>query len=594
MNRKFYQKWNAFYSKVSLRYVIWGAFTLTALLGAVLMGTSFYNRFSLQLQGIVEKQNRALIEQVNNTLTSELRNIMRISDSLYFSVLKSEENVPVEEGFALLYDTNKSSIQNIALFSKEGDLLVSAPAAKLKPGVDVTKEAWFQNAVTQTENQHFSRPHVQNLFVNSKGNYAHVLTLSRMVQVPDAYEVQDGVLLIDLKYEQLESIFKNVSLGEEGYIYLVDGAGNLIYHPQQQLILDGIEQENHEKASAYKDGGHDEVFEGQHRKVTIKSVGYTGWKIVGVVSDKAAQLSTVKNIIFLIALVMSFMLILSIINSYISKKVTIPIEHLEGAVKRIAEGDLETTIEERGAYEISHLGRSIRKMKVRIKKLMEDIVREQEIQRKNELDTLQSQINPHFLYNTLDIVVWMVENEKPQDAVRALTALARFFRIGLSKGKTIITVRDEIEHVKNYLTIQKMRYKNKFEYYFEVEEEVLELSTLKLILQPIVENAVAYGMEFQDGDGEVFIKAYLKEEKLIFQVVDNGPGIMPERLEEIRAGKVVSSKKGSGIGMRNVGERIQLAYGKEYGIQIESEPDEGTCITLTQPKIAYGQEGELL
>ncbi len=415
MNRKFYQKWNAFYSKVSLRYVIWGAFTLTALLGAVLMGTSFYNRFSLQLQGIVEKQNRALIEQVNNTLTSELRNIMRISDSLYFSVLKSEENVPVEEGFALLYDTNKSSIQNIALFSKEGDLLVSAPAAKLKPGVDVTKEAWFQNAVTQTENQHFSRPHVQNLFVNSKGNYsapaaklkpgvdvtkeawfqnavtqtenqhfsrphvqnlfvnskgnyAHVLTLSRMVQVPDAYEVQDGVLLIDLKYEQLESIFKNVSLGEEGYIYLVDGAGNLIYHPQQQLILDGIEQENHEKASAYKDGVHDEVFEGQHRKVTIKSVGYTGWKIVGVVSDKAAQLSTVKNIIFLIALVMSFMLILSIINSYISKKVTIPIEHLEGAVKRIAEGDLETTIEERGAYEISHLGRSIRKMKVRIKK----------------------------------------------------------------------------------------------------------------------------------------------------------------------------------------------------------------------------------
>ena len=117
-------------------------------------------------------------------------------------------------------------------------------------------------------------------------------------------------------------------------------------------------------------------------------------------------------------------------------------------MKRIAEGDLETTIEERGAYEISHLGRSIRKMKVRIKKLMEDIVREQEIQRKNELDTLQSQINPHFLYNTLDIVVWMVENEKPQDAVRALTALARFFRIGLSKGKTIITVRDEIEHVK--------------------------------------------------------------------------------------------------------------------------------------------------
>ena len=579
MNRKFYQKWNAFYSKVSLRYVIWGAFTLTALLGAVLMGTSFYNRFSLQLQG---KQNRALIEQVNNTLTSELRNIMRISDSLYFSVLKSEENVPVEEGFALLYDTNKSSIQNIALFSKEGDLLVSAPAAKLKPGVDVTKEAWFQNAVTQTENQHFSRPHVQNLFVNSKGNYAHVLTLSRMVQVPDAYEVQDGVLLIDLKYEQLESIFKNISLGEEGYIYLVDGAGNLIYHPQQQLILDGIEQENHEKASAYKDGVHDEVFEGQHRKVTIKSVGYTGWKIVGVVSDKAAQLSTVKNIIFLIALVMSFMLILSIINSYISKKVTIPIEHLEGAVKRIAEGDLETTIEERGAYEISHLGRSIRKMKVRIKKLMEDIVREQEIQRKNELDTLQSQINPHFLYNTLDIVVWMVENEKPQDAVRALTALARFFRIGLSKGKTIITVRDEIEHVKNYLTIQKMRYKNKFEYYFEVEEEVLELSTLKLILQPIVENAILHGVKGVTA-GQIIVSAIEYENDFVISVFNNGNSADKKKIEDLLKGEK-NQRAVTGIGLYNVNSRLKLLYGESYGLIYNEKVRNGFEIWVRLPK----------
>ena len=349
MNRKFYQKWNAFYSKVSLRYVIWGAFTLTALLGAVLMGTSFYNRFSLQLQGIVEKQNRALIEQVNNTLTSELRNIMRISDSLYFSVLKSEENVPVEEGFALLYDTNKSSIQNIALFSKEGDLLVSAPAAKLSLGrcdegsvvsecSDTDrKSAFFQAACTE-------------FVCQQQGELCTCTDVEQDGAGADAYEVQDGVLLIDLKYEQLESIFKNISLGEEGYIYLVDGAGNLIYHPQQQLILDGIEQENHEKASAYKDGVHDEVFEGQHRKVTIKSVGYTGWKIVGVVPDKAAQLSTVKNIIFLIALVMSFMLILSIINSYISKKVTIPIEHLEGAVKRIAEGGFGNN--DRGARSI--------------------------------------------------------------------------------------------------------------------------------------------------------------------------------------------------------------------------------------------------
>ena len=221
---------------------------------------------------------------------------------------------------------------------------------------------------------------------------------------------------------------------------------------------------------------------------------------------------------------------------------------------------------------------------------MQDIVEEHEAKRKREFDTLQSQINPHFLYNTLDIIVWMVENEKKSEAVKVVTALARFFRISLSKGKSIIPVRDELEHVRNYLTIQQMRFKNKFTYQISAREEVLELASLKLMLQPLVENAIYHGMEFMDGDGEILIQAEICESSghLCFLIQDNGLGMTGEQVEGLFADQShVPSKRGSGIGVRNVNERIKLYFGEDYGLRIWSEPDEGTKIFIDLPAVPY-------
>lgn len=241
-----------------------------------------------------------------------------------------------------------------------------------------------------------------------------------------------------------------------------------------------------------------------------------------------------------------------------------------------------------GSYEIRHLGRSIGDMAKRIQELMEDIVREHEAKRKREFDTLQSQINPHFLYNTLDIIVWMIENEQKEEAVRVVTALARFFRISLSKGKSIITVRDELEHVRNYLMIQQRRFKNKFIYRIEAGEEVMGLASLKLMLQPLVENAIYHGMEFMDGDGEVCIKVEREEGELRFQVTDNGLGMTQEQVGKLLGEEThMSSRRGSGIGVKNVNERIRLYFGEIYGLEIQSEPDEGTRIRIRLPALDY-------
>ncbi|MEG1778019.1 MAG: histidine kinase, partial [Angelakisella sp.] len=465
------------------------------------IGLSFYGRFSEQLKDGIQEENQLLIEQVNDACTSYLRNMMKISDSLYYSVIKKTDlstNSVLDE-LQLLYDTNKDYIANIALFSTDGKLLEAAPAAVLKPDMNITHQEWLTTALSKTENLHFGSPSVQNLFVNNDARYNWVISLSRAVQITTGNELSQGVLLIDLRYSALTELFSNVFLGNNGYLYLIDSMGNIIYHPQMQLLSSGRIYENNQVAATYHDGNHDETFMSQRRTVTIKSVGYTGWKIVGVTPSEGISLSTLKSNLFILFLLLFCLTVLVMINSYISSRVSNPILELEKAVKQLEEGNLDAHIEVQGFYEVRHLGTAIKNMAVRIRQLMEDIVEEHESKRKSELDTLQSQINPHFLYNTLDIIVWMIENERKTEAVKAVTALARFFRISLSKGKTIITIADELEHVRNYLTIQKMRYKNRFEYTITAEEGTEQLATIKLILQPLVENAIYHGMEFMDG-----------------------------------------------------------------------------------------------
>ena len=290
-----------------------------------------------------------------------------------------------------------------------------------------------------------------------------------------------------------------------------------------------------------------------------------------------------------------FLFLLALINSYISSRITAPIEELEKSVNALEEGALDTEVYQGGSYEIQHLGRSIGDMAKRIQALMEDIVAEHESKRKSEFDTLQSQINPHFLYNTLDIIVWMIENEQKQEAVKVVTALARFFRISLSRGKSIIPVKDELEHVRSYLMIQQMRFKNKFTYDIQAEQEVLSLASLKLMLQPLVENAIYHGMEFMDGDGEILIKVFIQEERLRFIIEDNGLGMTKEQVQGLLTEKKhSSSRRGSGIGVKNVNERIRLYFGEEYGLFIRSEPDEGTAVEICLPALPFDSlaEGE--
>lgn len=570
----------------SIRNSIFIYFTITSLVAVLLIVISIYSRLSSQLYDTVKQENVNLVNRVDSSMEVYLRNIMKLSDTIYYGIIKnanlSEDSIG--EKLTLLYNNNKEQVSNIALISKEGEPISVVPAARFRKNFKAEDEEWFVNALNKTENIHFTLPHVQKMFEKGDNSYNWVISMSRAVEITVGGSTEQAVLLIEMAYQGLEEVLDEVTLGNGGYIYLMDSNGDIIWHPKFELIASGRVKENNIVAAGYDDGSREEVFNGTRQTVVTKTVGYTGWKLVGVIKGTGISLNMLKTRLFIVFVILLIIFIVILINSYISFRVTNPIRELEKSVKELEEGNLDADIYMGGSYEVQHLGKSVQDMKFRIKGLMQDIVNEHEEKRKSEFDSLQAQINPHFLYNTLDIIVWQIENEKQSEAVHTVTALARFFRLSLGKGKNIVTVKDEIDHVKNYLMIQHMRFKNKFDYEFDIAEDVLELPSLKLMLQPLVENAIYHGMEFMDGDGMIMVKAWREEDELYLSVADNGLGMTEDKVEMILTGKSTSGNgRGSGIGVKNVNERIKLYFGEAYGLTIDSEPDEGTTVIIHLP-----------
>ena len=570
----------------SIRNSIFIYFTITSLVAVLLIVISIYSRLSSQLYDTVKQENVNLVNRVDSSMEVYLRNIMKLSDTIYYGIIKntnlSEDSIG--EKLTLLYNNNKEQVSNIALISKEGEPISVVPAARFRKNFKAEDEEWFVNALNKTENIHFTLPHVQKMFEKGDNSYKWVISMSRAVEITVGGSTEQAVLLIEMAYQGLEEVLDEVTLGNGGYIYLMDSKGEIIWHPKYELIASGRVKENNLVAAGYDDGSREEIFNGTRQTVVTKTVGYTGWKLVGVIKGTGISLNMLKTRLFIVFVILLIIFIVILINSYISFRVTNPIRELEKSVKELEEGNLDADIYMGGSYEVQHLGKSVQDMKFRIKGLMQDIVNEHEEKRKSEFDSLQAQINPHFLYNTLDIIVWQIENEKQSEAVHTVTALARFFRLSLGKGKNIVTVKDEIDHVKNYLMIQHMRFKNKFDYEFDIAEDVLELPSLKLMLQPLVENAIYHGMEFMDGDGLIMVKAWREEDELYLSVADNGLGMTEDKVEMILTGKSSSGNgRGSGIGVKNVNERIKLYFGEAYGLTIDSEPDEGTKVTIHLP-----------
>lgn len=570
------------------------AFSLTSIAIMLILGIGIYIRFSAVSRREIIQSTRKLIEQTGENLEDYLVSMRQISDAVYYNVIKendlsSPEN-GIRQGMNLLYEANRSRLRSIAIYNHYGSLMAAEPVALQKEDPDVTRQGWYEKAVADTANMHFSTPHIQNLFDDGTRQYYWVISLSRVVELTDHGVPLTGVLLVDMDYSGIARMMKKMNASNNGqYYYLCDGNGQIIYHRKQIQISQGIADENSRRIAGYKDGVYDDIFEGKHRKVIVNTISYTGWKLVGVIPDTVFMQGMSDISYFIVMLILLMAMMLAAINRMVSVRISSPILKLQDSVMEYEAGE-KPEIYIGGSQEIRHLGYSIQRSYEQIDALMHKIVLEQNERRKSELDALQSQINPHFLYNALDSITWMIEGERNDDAVFMVTELAKLFRISLSKGRTIISIRDELQHAKSYMNIQKIRYKNKFSVRFELEEAVYACCTVKLVLQPVLENAINYGVSGMDDCGEIRVTGRQQEDRIILSVMDNGMGMTEEEAELVLTDSTRMRKHGSGVGLVNVNNRIQILFGKEYGLVVESEPDEGTTVSICIPAIPYTEE----
>lgn len=264
---------------------------------------------------------------------------------------------------------------------------------------------------------------------------------------------------------------------------------------------------------------------------------------------------------------------------------TDPIYQLMHTMEEFGKGNYQEKAKEAGIGELKILSEHFNTMADKLQEQMYEIRKNEREKQKMEKKLLQSQINPHFLYNTLDSIIWMIQSGEYEGAEQMVSLLAKFFRVSLSQGKDMIPLEKELEHATSYLAIQNIRFKDKFEFCVNADKQLMKYLCPKLSIQPLLENAIYHGMEGMYEDGEITINVYEKDDVIHIDVSDNGLGMTAEKIDYIMNNKVVSSKRGSGIGVRNVNERIKLVYGEEYGIYITSELDEGTTATITIPKL---------
>lgn len=581
----------------SMQMTISISFTILSVCCMCLLGVMLYQQFTRKAENLTVENSRQLLNQTTINLEDYLRNMRRISDAMYYTVIKNTDigSESLEDSMNLLYEANKDKLVSVACYTNDGKLTEASPIATEKPGVDVKSQKWFQDAAGELENFHFSTPHVQNLFDDPSYRYYWVVSLSRTVELTRNGNSMLGVLLVDMNYSSIEQLLEKANTDTSGeYVYLMAPDGEIIYHPKQNLIHMGLYEENNTEAAGYEDTTVKENFHGEKRLVTVKTISYTGWKLISVVPMKSFSMGMTGMRNLVVLLVALTVLAAVMLNQMVSARISKPLRRLNDSVKEWEAGNMNPDIYIGGSMEVEHLGKTLRSTVAQIRQLMDDIVVEQEEKRKSELDALQSQINPHFLYNTLDSIVWMITGERYDDAVFMITQLASLFRISLSKGKTVIKIEDEVKHARNYMNIQKIRYKNSFEVDFQIEEDILDGCIVKLVLQPLLENAIYYGMEFMDGEGEIHVRGYRKDKDVYLEVEDNGLGMPEEEAAELLNGKERPHKHGSGVGLVNVHSRLKLRFGEAYGLVIHSCPDEGMMVQIHIPYIPYTVETQKL
>lgn len=553
---------------------------LMGMIFVVLIVTSVSQRilFDNVTEDVISSSSREINKQVIMNYENYINEVINTANYLTTQTIELTEDDRFDELNSMYDQAAKLSedMVSIILFDLEGDTIIRATEENVV--TDVLIFDWFSSAVNDPEIFHFSTPHRQVIY--GSGIYTEVITVTKKVQFYDQNELKDGVLMIDLTTVNLIELASKTNLGENGHILILNDQSEFVYASNLGCTDETCE------SKAFVDsiilGGDSVKLGDDYMYVNINTLKNTRWRIATFINinnlyDAKQQAAVFSTFVFVISLILSLGL-----SIYLSQRISNPLNKLKNHMQAIEQGEQMSEIDISGQKEVVALAKTFNHMVIEIKQLMQNIVIEQKEKRKSEFQALQTQIHPHFLYNTLDSIVWLAENNMNKEVVEMVIALSRFFRISISRGKNVISVKDELEHAQHYLLIQKIRYNKKFDYELDIDPKVYDYTIVKLVLQPIIENAIYHGINSEFEKGKILIKAYPHKKTLVFEIENNGYGITPERILEL-TNQMKQEGQAKSVGLRNVYQRIKLYYGKEADIIISSELDEMTNIKIIIP-----------
>lgn len=543
--------------------------------------TSIFENSSEYTHTIIQQMNQNIDSYIDymENIAYLISSNEDVQDYLFDEKIDNEGRYRILNQFQTILDS-RSDIRNVGIISKNGRMLINDGSKSVNQDLDLNTQEWYATALEKPNGPILTSSHVQHII---SGERPWVITLSRGIRDRSGSGEKEGVFFIDLNYSAISGLCDQSTVGTKGYAFILDAKGNIVYHPQQQQLYNELQTEN---ISLIMDTDEDTVLTGTGNDGKLYSISRsekTGWTVVDCTSvrellrkSRQAQSVYVLTAIILVIVALLF-------SRFMARSITLPIQKLRDSMKKVQEGDFSVSdVVVDSKNEIGSLTKSFDVMTHRIHELMEQNVHEQEEKRKSELKALQSQINPHFLYNTLDSIIWMAEGKKNEEVVLMTASLARLLRQSISNEDEVVPIANEVEYARGYLTIQKMRYKDKLEFQIEVDSSILYIPLIKLVLQPIIENAIYHGLKYKESKGLLIVKGFMKDGNAVLQVIDDGVGMDEETLAHIYDKHKVNYHS-NGVGVYNVQKRLKLYYGEDYGITYTSELGKGTTATITIP-----------
>ena len=552
-------------SSLLVRMVI--SIFLVFLILLAVVGTFYYQSSSSAIEATIEGNSQTTISQTSHFIQSYIKKLETTSTSLtqHTDVLAYAENPSQDKvkGIRDLFLTILKADQDlkaVVLVTKSGQVISTDDSVQMTTSSDMMAEEWYQKAIHQGAKPVLTPAH--------KSDSQWVISVTQ--ELLDAKGADLGVLRLDISYETLEAYLNQLQLGQQGFAFIINENHEFVYHPKHTVYSSASEME---AMKPYIKTGQGYTLDHQSY-VSQEKIAGTDWTVIGVSSLE--KLDQVRSQLMWTLLGASFTSLLACLCLvwFSLKRWIAPLNDLRETMLEIASGNQNLRAKEAGAYELREVTRQFNAMLDQIDQLMIDIRRQEETTRQYQLQALSSQINPHFLYNTLDTIIWMAEFQDSQRVVQVTKSLATYFRLALNQGKDLICLSDEINHVRQYLFIQKQRYGDKLEYEIAENPAFGHLVLPKLVLQPLVENALYHGIKEKEGQGHIKITVQKQDSGLVIRIEDDGIGFQDA------SDSSQSQLKRGGVGLQNVDQRLKLHFGDNYQMKIDSATLKGTTVEI--------------